>query len=64
MRRATVRYLGKRAAVRRTGGRLTARIDLRGRPARTVTVKVQGRTRSGRTLKQTRRFKTCRGRTA
>lgn len=64
MRRATVRYLGKRAAVRRSNGRLRAWIDLRGGPARTVTVKVRGRTRSGRTLKQTRRFKTCRGRTA
>ncbi len=63
-RTATVRYLGKRASVRRRGGRLTAVIDLRGQPARTVVVRVKGRTRSGRTVTQTRRFKTCRGRTA
>ena len=60
---ARVRYAGKRARVTRRARRFRARIDLRGMPARAVTVAVTGRTKRGRAVKQTRRFKTCRGRT-
>lgn len=41
------------------GARTTARIDLRGLPKGTVTVKVIARTRSGRTITETRRYLTC-----
>jgi ABC-2 type transport system ATP-binding protein len=45
--RARVYVAGKRVKVRRRHGRLTARIDLRGRPARRVKVRVAGRAMSG-----------------
>jgi hypothetical protein len=60
LRAATVRYAGRRAKVRRRGGRLTARLNLRGLSTRTVKVRITGRTRSGRTLRLTRRVKRCR----
>ncbi|WP_158276921.1 LVIVD repeat-containing protein [Paraconexibacter algicola] len=59
---AHVTYLGRRARVTRTRGRLRARIDLRGQPVRTVTVRVTGRSKAGTAVRQTRRFLTCRGR--
>jgi len=60
LRRATVRYAGRRAKVRRHGGRLTARLDLCGLgPRHTVVVRITGRTRSGRTVHLKRRVKTC-----
>lgn len=62
LRAATVLYAGRRARAVRGHGRLIAHLDLRGLPARTVVVRVRGRTRSGRTLTQTRRFRTCRRR--
>jgi hypothetical protein len=62
LRTATVRYAGRRARPVRRAGRLTARIDMRGLPARPVVVRIAGRTRGGRAVSATRRFKTCRGR--
>lgn len=40
--------------------RLTTIIDLRGMPPRRVTVRIRARTRSGKILKGTRRYHTCR----
>ena len=60
LRSARVRYAGRTAQAVRRGGRLTARIDLRGLAARTVVVRVAGRDRRGKALGQTRRFRTCR----
>jgi len=59
MRRATVRVGSKRFKVTRRGGRLTARLDLRGRKAGRVTVKVVGRSRTGKVLRQTRVYRLC-----
>ncbi|MCW2998990.1 MAG: hypothetical protein JWN65_2539 [Solirubrobacterales bacterium] len=52
---------GRRVKVVR-GARTTARIDLRGLPRGTVTVRVVAKTRSGRTITETRRYRTCAGR--
>lgn len=41
--------------------RLTTIIDLRGLPAKRVTVRIHARTKSGRVLKGTRKYWTCRG---
>jgi len=41
------------------GTRTTARIDLRGLPKGTVTVRVVARTTSGRAVRETRRYRTC-----
>ncbi|WP_354698801.1 hypothetical protein DSM112329_04499 [Paraconexibacter sp. AEG42_29] len=41
------------------GARTTARIDLRGLKKGTVTVRVEARTRSGKTIRETRRYLTC-----
>jgi dienelactone hydrolase len=41
------------------GRRLRARIDLRGLPRRTATVSVVARTRAGRVVRETRRYRTC-----
>ena len=62
MQTASVRYLARRAPTARRAGRLIARIDMRGLGAQTIVVRITGRTRSGRVVRQTRRFKTCRGR--
>jgi hypothetical protein len=58
--RAHVRVNGHRVQVRRRRGRLSAVVDLRGQGHRTVVVRVRGRARSGRILKQVRRFHRCR----
>ncbi len=55
LRTARVTVDGKRVTVRR--GR--ARIDLRGKPRRTVTVRIAGRTAAGRAVSETRRYRTC-----
>jgi hypothetical protein len=55
---ATVFLGGRRVAVRR-GGRLTARVDLRGLPPGRFTVTIRARTASGRTLTDRRRYRTC-----
>ncbi|WP_205695604.1 LVIVD repeat-containing protein [Conexibacter sp. SYSU D00693] len=59
LRSATVTLNGKRVRVRRSAGRLVATVDLRGRPRQTVTVRVVARTKGGRTLRETRRYRTC-----
>jgi ABC-2 type transport system ATP-binding protein len=52
---------GKRAKVRRGHGRLTAVVDLRGKPKKTVKVRVRAVARSGRIVRDTRRYRTCAG---
>jgi hypothetical protein len=59
MRRATVRYAGRRVRARRVRGRLRATIDLRRNRAGRYVVRVTGRTRSGRVVRQTRVYRTC-----
>lgn len=59
MRRARVTVAGKRVRVVRRGGRLRARVDLRGAKAGKVTVRAVGRTRSGRVVRETRVYRTC-----
>jgi beta-glucosidase len=58
VRRARVTYAGRRARIIR-GRRLRARIDLRGLPKGRVTVRVVGRTRAGRVVRQTRVYRLC-----
>jgi hypothetical protein len=57
-RSARVVVAGRRVKVTRHG-RLTALVDLRGRPSSAVTVHVRAVLRSGRTVTQTRRYRTC-----
>ena len=59
MRAARVTVAGKRVRVVRRGGRLTARVDLRGLSRRRVKVRVAGRTRTGKAIRQTRVYRTC-----
>ncbi len=58
-RGARVTYAGRRAQVTRKRGRLRARVNLRGLRGGRVVVRVRGRTRSGRVVRQTRVFRTC-----
>jgi beta-glucosidase len=58
-RRATVRVGSRRVRTRRRGGRLTARVDLRGRRPSKVVVRITGRSRAGRIVRQTRVYRTC-----
>jgi pimeloyl-ACP methyl ester carboxylesterase len=57
---ARVTVGGRRARVWRVRGRLVAEVDLRGLPRRTVVVRSVGRTRGGRVVRETRRYRTCR----
>jgi hypothetical protein len=50
---------GKPVRVFRRGGRLRARLDLRGKPKGTSKVRVVARTKGGRVVRQTRAFKRC-----
>jgi hypothetical protein len=50
---------GRVRRVVRRGRTWRATIDLRGVPRRTVTVRVVARTRAGRVLRQSRRYRTC-----
>jgi beta-glucosidase len=59
MRSARVTYAGRRAKTSRRRGRMLARIDLRRLPRQRVTIRVRGRSAKGRTLRQTRVFRTC-----
>jgi hypothetical protein len=61
VRSARVTVAGKRVRVRRRGGRLRARVDLRGRPRQRVTVRITVRTTTGRTYRSVRRYRTCGG---
>ncbi len=58
VRRAKVTYAGRRGRIIR-GRRLRARVDLRGLPRRRVVVRIVGRTRSGRIVRQTRVYRPC-----
>jgi hypothetical protein len=58
VRRATVRVGRGRARVLR-GKRLTTPVDLRGLPAGRVTVRVRLTLKDGRTVSDTRRYRTC-----
>ena len=62
LRSARVYVDGKRVRVLHGGKHLRAIVDLRGKGRKVVTVRIVGRTRSGRVLRQTRRFHTCRAR--
>jgi sulfoquinovosidase len=59
LRSARVTVAGRRVPVRRSRGRLVARVDLRGRPAGRFTVRVVAVTRAGRTAEEVRRYRTC-----
>ena len=56
--RATV--AGKRIRLRRRGRHLVGTVDLRGRPAGQVVLRVTGRAADGRRVRQTRRYHPCR----
>jgi ABC-2 type transport system ATP-binding protein len=58
---ARVTVAGKRVKVRRRHGRLTAVVNLRGKPKRTVKVRAVARTSTGRIVRETRRYRTCAG---
>jgi beta-glucosidase len=59
LRSARVTVGGERARVTRRGRRLTARIDLRGRRAGHVVVRITGRTARGKVVRQTRVYRPC-----
>ena len=59
MRSARVTYAGRSVKARRSHRRLRARVDLRRLPRQRVTIRVRGRSATGRTLRQTRVFRTC-----
>jgi hypothetical protein len=61
LRSAVVTVDGRRVNVRRSRGRLIAVVDLRGRPRGGFTVRVRGRTSTGRSFRETRRYRTCAG---
>jgi ABC-2 type transport system ATP-binding protein len=61
LRSARVSVDGRRVKVRRRHGRLTAVVDLRGKPKKTVRVSVRAVTRSGTIVRDTRRYHTCAG---
>ena len=63
-RTATVRLGGRPLKVTPRGGRLSAIVDLRGRPPGTVRLRAVGRTSAGRRVAQTRVYRLCgKGRT-
>jgi hypothetical protein len=65
LRSASVTMNGRRLRVRRTrGGKLAVTVDMRGRRAGLVTIRVRGKTLRGRRVRQTRRFMVCAGATA
>ena len=59
LRSARVTVAGRRVRVRRRGGRLIARVDVRGSRARTIKVRISGRTRAGRVQRSTRTYRLC-----
>ena len=60
LRRVSVTANGRRVRVRGRGGRRHAVVDLRGAGRRTVVVTVSGLDASGRVVRRTRRYRTCR----
>ena len=59
LRSAVVTVDGRRVKVRRSRGRLTAVVDLRGRSRARVTVRVRARTSTGRVVRETRHYRAC-----
>jgi hypothetical protein len=59
LRSARVTVDGKAVRVRRSSSRLTARIDLRRMRPKVVVVRVVARTRTGKVVRETRRYRTC-----
>ena len=60
LRTARVTVGGKRVRVRRRGGRLRVRVDLRrARPGRVVRVRIVGRTRGGKRVVRVKRYRVC-----
>jgi hypothetical protein len=59
IRTARVTVGGRRVAVRRRKGRLVATVDLRGRGAGRVAVRIVGRTKGGKPIRERRVFRTC-----
>jgi beta-glucosidase len=59
IRRARVTVGGRRTRVVKRRGRLTARVDARGRPRGRLVVRVVGRSRGGKVLRQTRVYRIC-----
>lgn len=57
--RAEVHVGGKRVRVRKRGSRRVATVDLRGRPAGTVVVRISQRRAGGKTVRTVRAFRTC-----
>ena len=58
-RSARVTVDGKRVKVRRGRRHYTARIDLRGKKKKVVVVRIVSRTKSGKVVRETRRYRTC-----
>ncbi|MFL5846595.1 MAG: LVIVD repeat-containing protein [Solirubrobacteraceae bacterium] len=58
-RSARVTVDGKRVKVRSGTPHFTARVDLRGKRKKVVVVRVVSRTKSGRVVRETRRYRTC-----
>ncbi len=59
LRSAVVTVAGRRVKVRRSGGRLKAVVDLRGKAAGRVTVRIVARTTRGKTVRSSRVYRTC-----
>jgi predicted acyl esterase len=57
--RARVTVDGRRTRVVRRRGRLRAVVDMRGKPRKTVRVRIKGVTRSGRRIVATRSYRAC-----
>ena len=60
LRAARAAIGGKALKLRRRGGRLVGTVDLKGRPAGRVVLRVTGRDARGRRVQQTRRYNPCR----
>lgn len=59
LRSARVYVAGKRVKVRRSRGRLRARVDLRGQPKRIVRVRIVATTTREKTVRRSRAYRTC-----
>jgi hypothetical protein len=58
---ARVSVDGRRVKVKRRRGRLTATVDLRGKPKKLIRVRVVARTSKGKRIRETRAYRTCAG---
>ena len=56
---ARVTVAGRRVRVTRRGGRLRARVNLRGRKSGRYTVRIVARTRGGKVVRSKRVYRTC-----